>query len=100
MRAVQSDYMEWAKLRRTATYNLATSGVGAFPLQDLPVQWTDLDINGANAYGYPPLLQSIAAKSGVAPECVVTAAGASMANYLAMAALIEPGDQVVISTPR
>ena len=58
-----------------------------------------LDINGDSTYGYPPLQQAIARKCGVDPDCVVAAAGTSMANHLAMAALIEPGDEVLIEQP-
>lgn len=94
-----SEYMQWAKLHSTARFNLATSGVGPFPLAGLPVKIGDLEINGPNRYGYEPLLAAIAAKHGVEPENVVTAAGASMANYLAMAALLEPGDEVLIEEP-
>jgi len=94
-----SEYMQWAKLHSTARFNLATSGVGPFPLAELPVEIGDLEINGPNRYGYEPLLRAIAAKHDVEPECVVTAAGASMANYLAMASLVEPGDDVLIEEP-
>ena len=96
---MQSEYMHWAKLQSGARFNLATSGVGPFPLSGLPVRIEDLEINGPNSYGYEPLLRAIAAKHGVEPECVVSAAGTSMANYLAMAALLEPGDEVLIEEP-
>ena len=92
-------YMQWAKLHSSARFNLATSGVGPFPLAELPVGIGDLEINGPNRYGYEPLLEAIAAKHQVEPANVVTAAGASMANYLAMAALVEPGDEVLIEEP-
>jgi len=36
---------------------------------------------------------------GVAPENVVTAAGTSMANMLAMEAILEPGDEVLVEHP-
>lgn len=94
-----SEYMHWAKTQSAARFNLASSGVGPFPLSLLPVHLEDLEINGPNSYGYEPLLRAIAAKHGVDPECVVTAAGTSMANYLAMAAVIEPGDEVLIEEP-
>ena len=94
-----SDYMHWAKTQSKARYNLATSGVGSFPLRDLPYDFTRLEINGDNSYGYLPLKQAIAARAGVDPDCVVTAAGTSFANYLAMAALLEPGDEVLIEHP-
>ena len=46
-----------------------------------------------------PLQQAIAAYHGVDPDCVVESAGTSMANHLAMAAIIEPGDEVLIEHP-
>ena len=94
-----SEYMHWAKTCQAATYNLATSGVGPFPLRELPFDFARLEINGDNKYGYPPLKQAIARRAGVDPECVVTAAGTSFANHLAMAALFEPGDEVLIEHP-
>ncbi len=99
MRHKHSEYMHWAKTQSKAHYNLATSGVGAFPLRELPVDLSAVEINGDNSYGYSPLQAAIAARYGVDPDCVVEAAGTSMANHLAMAALIEPGDEVLIEEP-
>src|SRR5580700_6731516 len=98
MRHRHSDYMQWAKTQSRARFNLATSGVGSFPLAELPSQ-PALEINGDSTYGYAPLQQAIARKCGVDPDSVVAAAGTSMANHLAMAALIEPGDEVLIEHP-
>ena len=98
MRQRHSDYMHWAKTQSRARYNLATSGVGPFPLAALPIQ-PPLEINGDSTYGYAPLQAAIARKCGVNPDCVVAAAGTSMANHLAMAALVEPGDEVLIEHP-
>jgi len=93
-----SDYMHWAKTQSRARYNLATSGVGAFPLRELP-ELPALEINGDNSYGYPPLKAAIAERHAVDPDCVVTAAGTSMANYLAFATILEAGDEVAIEQP-
>jgi hypothetical protein len=90
--------MHWAKTQSRARFNLATSGVGSFPLAELPVQ-PAMEINGDSTYGYAALNRAIAAKCGVDPDCVVGAAGTSMANHLAMAALIDPGDEVLIEEP-
>lgn len=98
MRHRQSEYMHWAKTHSRAPFNLATSGVGPFPLAELPAR-PALEINGDSTYGYAPLQHAIAAKCGVDPDCVVAAAGTSMANHLAMAALIDPGDEVLIEHP-
>jgi aspartate/methionine/tyrosine aminotransferase len=94
-----SDYMHWAKTASKATYNLATSGVGSFPLRELPFDFGTLEINGPNSYGYPPLKEAIARQYHVDPDCVVTAEGTSMANYLAMATLLDAGDEVAIEHP-
>jgi aspartate/methionine/tyrosine aminotransferase len=92
--------MNWSKTQSGARFNLATSGVAPFPLRELPVHLDTLEINGSdNGYGYPPLQKAIAAHHGVDPECVVESAGTSMANHLAMASIIEPGDEVLIEHP-
>jgi aspartate/methionine/tyrosine aminotransferase len=97
MRKKYSEYMHWAKTESRARFNLATSGVAAFPLRELETD--ERDIEGAHFYGYRPLLEAIAAQYGTSPECVVTTAGCSMGNHLAMAALIEPGDEVLVEHP-
>src|SRR6266511_792161 len=94
-----SDYMHWSKTQSRARFNLATSGVAPFPLRELPVHLETLEINGNSGYGFAPLQIAIATHHGVDPECVVEAAGTSMANHLAMAAIIEPGDEVLIEHP-
>ena len=68
-------------------------------MRELPVDLKELEINGENSYGYAPLQQAIAAHHNVDPDCVVESAGTSMANHLAMAAIIEPGDEVLIEHP-
>jgi len=99
MRHKHSEYMHWAKTESRARFNLATSGVGAFPLRELPFDFSRMEIQGDNKYGYGPLLRAVAANYCVDPDAVVEAAGTSMANHLAMAALIEPGDEVLIEHP-
>lgn len=99
MRTVGSEYMEWAKLHSGSRFNLAASGLPDVPLSDLPVRLEDLELTAPGAYGYPPLLERLARRMGVPVECVVTAAGTSMANYLALDALLEPGDEALIEEP-
>ena len=98
-REIRSTYLEWAKLRSSAKYNLATSGLDGFPLAKLRVKIEDLEISAPGSYGYPPLQERLAKRSGVPVECVVAATGTSMANHLAMAALLDPGDEVLIEQP-
>jgi aspartate/methionine/tyrosine aminotransferase len=94
-----SDYMHWAKTRSRAKFNLATSGVANLNLRDLRVSLDDLEITGDSGYGYEPLIRSLTERYRVDQGCVVTAAGTSFANHLAMAALISPGDEVVLERP-
>ncbi len=98
-REIRSQFMEWAKLRSGAQFNLARSDVRSFPLSKLAARMEDLEITGPSGYGYEPLQRRLAAKCGVQEENVVAAIGTSMANHLALAALIEPGDEVLIEEP-
>lgn len=99
LRTISSPYMEWSKLRSHARFELSTSGLASFPMTRLPVEIADLEINGPTIYGYAPLQERIARHCGTAPDCVVAAAGTSMANHLALAALIEPGDEILVERP-
>ena len=95
----RSRYMEWAKTRSTARFNLATSGLTSVPITEFPLRMEELEVTGGDGYGYGPLLERIARHTGAPLECIVTAEGTSMANHLALAALLEPGDEVVIEEP-
>ena len=95
----RSSYMEWAKTRSQARFNLATSGLTNVALGEFPLSVADLEITTTDGYGYPPLLERLSHHTGAPEECIVTAAGTSMANHLAMAALLDPGDEVVIEQP-
>jgi len=94
-----SRYLAWAKLHANARFNLATSGILDYPLAELPVQIKDLEIGGTDAYGFKPLMKRLAEKAGVPEECVVYTHGTSMANYLALTALVRRGDEVLIERP-
>jgi len=98
-RTKHSEFMEWAKLCSQARFNLASSGVLSVPASEFPFHIDALEITGSDGYGHEPLQQRIARHYGIEAECVVAANGTSMANHLAMAALIEPGDEVLIEQP-
>ena len=84
-RAMGSSYMNWAKTRSQARFNLATSGMPNLPLKELRVSLEDLEITNGG-YGYEPLKRLIGDRYGVETESIVTAAGTSFANHLAIAA--------------
>src|SRR5205807_8568718 len=95
-----SEFMHWAKTRPRVKYDLALSGVLNLPFPELDVKHNELELHGDNAYGYRPLVEALAAHRHVAPENVVTiSGGTSMANHLAMAALLEHGNEVLIEKP-
>lgn len=98
-RPMQSPYLEWAKRHSVARWNLASSGVPHLSIDEIGGWPPAAALTAANGYGYEPLLERIAAHHRVHPTQVVTANGCSMANYLALAALIEPGDEVLIERP-
>ncbi len=68
-------------------------------LDELPGARAALELSGRNDLGYQPLIAAIASRYGVREDQVATASGASGANFLACAALVRPGDEVLIETP-
>jgi aspartate/methionine/tyrosine aminotransferase len=96
---MQSDYMHWAKFKRPVRFALTASEVPHFRMDSLPLSIGDLDLDGASHPRYRPLREAIAKRYGVTVDEVVSADGTSMANFLAMATLVSPGDEVLVETP-
>ncbi len=94
-----AEYIHWAKMSAGMRFNLATSGMASLKLKDLNVVIDDLELTDDSGYGYPPLIKALSQRLDVDPESLVTAAGATFANHLAMAALVAPGDEVLIEQP-
>jgi len=92
-------YMEWAKTRAAAEFDLAGSNILACTLDELAGARAAVDLSGANDNGYQPLVQAIAGRYGVSPDLVTTAGGTSGANFFVLAALLEPGDDVLVERP-
>jgi aspartate/methionine/tyrosine aminotransferase len=92
--------MNWAKSRPPVKYDLALSGILNLPIAELEFDPKQLELHGQNAYGYTPLVEALASHRHVSSENVVTVSGGtSMANHLAMAGLIEDGDEILIEQP-
>jgi len=94
--------MRWAKTRPRVTYDLASSGLVPVTTDELLGGTAAKDafsISGSNDEGLMPLRDAIASRYGVARDCVSIAAGASGANFQALLALLEPGDDVLIESP-
>lgn len=95
-------YLRWAKTRPRVTYDLAASGLQPVTTEELlgGARARDVfELTGSNDEGLPSLRGAIAARYRVPVECVSLAHAAAGANFLAMMALLEPGDDVVIERP-
>lgn len=92
-------YMLWAKTRKPAEIDLAGSNLLSCTLEDLPGAAAALQLTAPNDNGFAPLVDSIAMHSGVTADRVVTATGCSGANFLAIAALVGAGDDVLVEQP-
>jgi aspartate/methionine/tyrosine aminotransferase len=92
-------YMEWVKTRPRARYEIGGSGIIPVHIGELPEARDALEINDFNLYGYRPLIRELADRYEVSPDQVVTAPGTSMANYLAIAAIVGAGDEVLVEHP-
>lgn len=99
MRSIElAPYMAWSKLRPPPRYDLAGSNLLGCTLDDLPGAG-DIELNGPNSEGWPPLVEAIASRYGVGTDQVATAGGCSGANFIAFAAVLERGDEVVVERP-
>jgi aspartate/methionine/tyrosine aminotransferase len=98
-RPLGSEYLEWARSQASVRYSLAISGVPPCDVDLLSPSADDFTMVADNEYGWLPLLERIAVRYGVRPDNVVLAHGTSMANHLACAALVGPGDHVVAEFP-
>jgi aspartate/methionine/tyrosine aminotransferase len=92
-------YMQYAKTRRQAPFDLGGSNILACTLDDLPGAREALALSGANDSGYGPLLDAIAARYAAPASRITTATGTAGANFLAFAALLEPDDDVLVEMP-
>jgi aspartate/methionine/tyrosine aminotransferase len=92
-------YLYWAKTRQAPAIDLAGSNLLHCSIDELPGAREALDLSTPNGDGYQPLVSAIAAHYGVSPECVTTAPGCSGANFVAIAALVGAGDQVLVEQP-
>jgi aspartate/methionine/tyrosine aminotransferase len=92
-------YMTWAKHHAKAGIDLTGSNLLPCTLDELPGAREAMQLYGRNDDGWPPLVEAIAVRYGVGPERVVTATGASGANFLALSALLRPGDTLLAEWP-
>jgi len=92
-------YMTWAKPHAKCTFDLTGSNLLPCTVDELPGAREAMDLYGRNDDGWPPLVEAIADRYGVSIDRVATAPGASGANFLALASLLRPGDEVLVEWP-
>lgn len=93
-------YVAWARTRPAPRYDLAASDLLPVTAAEWPAMLdvqpeTDPNSGALDA----DLSAAIAAHCGVPADHVVTAVGSSGANFLALAALVRPGDAVLVEDP-
>ena len=80
--------------------NISYSNIKGFTLGEFHKTLPgDLDLNWTDERGPPPLRRLIARHTRVAMDHVLVTTGATEANFLANAALVQPRDRVVVDTP-
>lgn len=92
------EYMAWAKYNPVGRYNLARSGIPAVSPEEFG-STEGLDPAVSNDGGLPELLTAIASRYGVPQDHLISAQGTSAANFLAMAAVLQSGDEVLVEEP-
>ncbi len=92
-------YMLWAKTREPAEIDLAGSNLLPCSLEDLPGVDEVLQLTAGNDNGYAPLVEAIAAHKQVAVNRIMTGGGCSGVNFMAIAALVGAGDDVLVEQP-
>ena len=95
------EYLDWIiHLDWEPRFDLGTSEPQlSATAEDLGLSAEDIVIDGHNALGYDKLRELLARRYDVSAENVLLSQGASMANFLICAALIRPGDEVVVEWP-
>src|SRR5512146_1067107 len=98
----------FARWEFNAPYLLCTSDIQGLPMQELlaladpetRALWDNLTLGYTESLGHPLLRAEIAKLyQNVGPEGVLCFAGAEEAIYVAMRALLRPGDHVIVTFP-
>jgi len=95
----RADYLLWAKRRPHPANDLGRSDVVACTLDELPGARAALELSGRNDEGWGPLVDRVAVRYGMRTDQVATATGTSGANFLVCAAILHPGDDVLVERP-
>ncbi len=92
-------YMTWSKHHEKVECDLSGSNLLPCTLEEFPEAREAIALYGRNDDGWPPLVEAIADRYDVGTEHIATGPGASGANFLALAALLRPGDTLLAEWP-
>jgi hypothetical protein len=93
------DYLEWARAHMgRVRFDLARSNVKDLTREELGLGPEQVPLSHPED-GDRALRELVAGRLGVPAASVMMTAGATQAIWLAMAALVEPGDRVLLETP-
>lgn len=94
-------YIRWAKEppEDLEMLDLASSGIAPRSIHELEPPAYAVEIRAPNAYGLTELKEVIGEHHGIEPNQVLITAGSSMANFLLVMTLVEPGNTVLVEDP-
>jgi hypothetical protein len=94
------DYLEWARTHMgRVKLDLAKSNIKGVAREELGLRLEDVPLSAPDEDGLPELRDLLARRYGVSRANVLVTGGATMAIYLACAAVVEPGSHVLIEAP-
>ncbi len=94
------DYLEWARTHMgRVKFDLAKSDARPVTKEDLGLTLDQIDLSAPGEDGVAELRELLAKRCGAAPSNVLVTGGATMGIYLACAAVLEPGGQVLLESP-
>jgi len=102
MRFRRVDYIEWARAHMddpSKRHSLASSAVAHLQPADLGLELDGLTLTAPTAMGLPELVSALCDRYGVVAERLLLTAGCTLGNFLLCAALLEPGDRVIVERP-
>jgi aspartate/methionine/tyrosine aminotransferase len=94
------DYIDWFRNHwYDIDYDLATSGLHSVSQSELNIALEELNFGQTLLYGHPRLVELISEIYGMDKKEILTTSGATHANFLICAHLIEEGDEVIVEHP-
>src|SRR5512140_1632860 len=95
------DYMPWAKTAPDASvrWNLASSGFSYTDPAIISPDFFRVELFSPRGYGYPAVRACVSRRYGIPEDHILPAAGTSLGIFMAMAAVLEPGDEVLVERP-